>query len=73
MSDYHKVVEKLEQSAAIIRLLDKYHDKYVKRVIELRRILDLCPGGLPDGTGIMGPEQWIKWARKKLGYSSDKA
>jgi len=33
-----------------------------------QRVLDQCPGGFPDGTGMMSPEQWIQWAKKQLGY-----
>lgn len=32
------------------------------------RILELCPMGLPDGTGIITAEGWIKWAKRRLGY-----
>jgi hypothetical protein len=58
----------LQFSLVQVRDFEKEHDELRKRCANYQRILDLCPGGLPDGTGIMGPEQWIKWARKQLGY-----
>jgi len=43
-------------------------EELVKTCTKQRKILDLCPGGRPDGTGIMTPESWIKWAKKELNY-----
>jgi len=38
-------------------------------VVGLRKIVDSIPNCLPDGTGIIGPAQWVKWAMKQLGYT----
>jgi hypothetical protein len=36
-----------------------------------RSYLDLAeeiPAGLPDGTGILSPIAWVRWAKEQLGY-----
>jgi hypothetical protein len=37
--------------------------------IELNDFHEMCPSCRPDGTGIMSPENWIRWAKKQLGHT----
>ena len=45
-------------------------DKWTKIAAKYRDVADDCPACLPDGTGYMQPREWIRWAKKRLGYEA---
>lgn len=65
MTDYDRNIEAVKREMSDLRTrLERMTDI----AADQKRILDLCPMGLPDGTGIMTAEAWIKWAKRRLGY-----
>lgn len=65
-----KILANLEETRREVISLSKSKSEAWAIVEEYQRVLDQCPGGYPDGTGMMSPERWIQWAKKQLGYSS---
>ena len=36
--------------------------------VRCEEILDAIPGCRPDGTGTMSAAEWVRWAKRQLGY-----
>ena len=62
---HQEAVDALTNTVSIIRELPD-PDMRGKCHMEL---INEIPGGYPDGTGILTPVGWVRWAKKKLGYS----
>lgn len=63
-----KIKEELYKIDFEYNKLIEEKDAFADMAGKQQKILDLCPSGMPDGTGIFTPESWIKWAKKELGY-----
>lgn len=49
--------------------LDQLHSENTRLRNRLVAIEQATPACFPDGTGVLLPEQWIAWAKRKLGYA----
>lgn len=58
----------LTHVGTMLTRLEEERDTAIRLLGEKVRIIDAIPMGFPNGTGIMGAEQWIAWAKKELGY-----
>jgi hypothetical protein len=63
-----RVLRAVETVRREVEDLSKRNDEAWALIAKYQKVLDQCPGGFPDGTGFLSPENWIQWAKKQLGY-----
>lgn len=59
-----------DRSAVVAKDVAILAQAHIDLQAEMVRLQALIPSCFPDGTGILGPEAWVKWASEKLGYKT---
>ena len=67
----NEILSKNREVAADIERLNAHAQRGWEIAALYTKLCEEIPGGLPNGTGIMGPNVWIRWAKKELGYNAD--